>query len=684
MSKLITREPQGGAAAPAPDASADLFAGLTSRPIIIQNVKPAVDDGRYPVKREVGDDLEVTAEVFRDGHVTLTAVILWRRADETAWREMPMTLINPGLDLWSGSIRLNANATYVYTVEAWTDHYETWAGELEKKIAADQNVNLELIEGRTLVADAVGRAKGDDAEVLSTLLIAFDKADDERRQRLMLADHVRAAMARAADRSEAVRYDRELEVFVDRIEARYAAWYEMFHRSQGTVPGKGATFADCEERLPEIKAMGFDVIYFVPIHPIGKVHRKGPNNTLVAGPNDPGSPYAIGSDEGGHKAVNPELGTLADFKRFVRACHAQGMEVALDFAIQCAPDHPWIKEHPEWFIFRPDGTIKYAENPPKKYQDIVNVNFYGPHQKALWEELLSTFLFWVEQGVKIFRVDNPHTKPIPFWEWVIREVHKVDPEVIFLAEAFTRPPVMKMLGKVGYTQSYTYFTWRNFKGEIIDYLTELTTSPVKDYMRPNFFPSTPDINPPFLQTGGRPAHMIRFALAATLSSVYGMYNGFELCEATPIPGKEEFLNSEKYDYKVWDWDRPGNIKEFITQINRIRRENPALQELDNLSFYPADDDNILFYGKMTPDRSNMVFVVVNLDPFDSHVAELEFPLTQMGLKEGETFQVEELLTGRKHLWRSAKQGVKLEPETNPVEIYRIGAWEKVDYRSPCF
>jgi len=680
---LTDTHPQTAAAA-APAALAALAAGLRSRPIVVQNVQPQIDGGRWPVKREVGDDLEVTAEIFRDGHVELSAVVLWRRADETAWRETPMTLVNPGLDLWSGTIRLSANTNWFYTVEAWTDHFGTWAHELGKKVADGQTVTLELIEGRALVAEAAARATGDDADLLIALLTSFDKADDLRRQRLLLAEDVQAAMTRWPDRSQAVRYDLDLEVFVDRIEARYAAWYEMFHRSQGTVEGKGATFADCEERLPEIKAMGFDVIYFVPIHPIGRLHRKGPNNALVAGPGDPGSPYAIGSAEGGHKAVNPELGTLSDFRRFVRACHAQGMEVALDFAIQCAPDHPWIKEHPEWFIFRPDGTIKYAENPPKKYQDIVNVNFYGPHQEALWKELLSTFLFWVEQGVKIFRVDNPHTKPIPFWEWLIREVHAVDPEVIFLAEAFTRPRVMQMLAKAGYTQSYTYFTWRNFKGEIIDYLTELTTSPVKEYMRPNFFPSTPDINPPFLQTGGRPAHMIRLALAATLSSVYGMYNGYELCEATPVPGKEEFLNSEKYDYKVWDWDRPGNIKDFVSKINAIRRANPALHELDNLRFHPADDDNILFYGKMTKDKSNMVFVVVNLDPFDSHVAELIFPLEEMGLEPGDTFQVEELLTGRKHLWRSARQGVKLDPEVNPVEIFRIGTWEKVDYRSPCY
>ncbi len=658
--------------------------GLVSRPIVIEAVQPSVDDGRYPVKREVGDELEVRATIFRDGHDKLAACILYRRQDEPAWAEAPMRLDNPGLDHWVGGVRLTENTTYLYTVEAWTDVYESWCDELQKKLAAEQAVSIELLEGRALVEEAMARAAGDDLARMRQALNAFDTHGDEVRSALLLDAGLRAAMARAVDRSLSIRYDRTLTVTVDRVEARFAAWYEMFHRSQGRIPGKSATFADCEERLPEIKAMGFDVIYFVPIHPIGKAHRKGANNAVVAKPGEPGSPYAIGSEEGGHTAIHPELGTPGDFRRFVRACHAQGMEVALDFAIQCSPDHPWLREHPEWFTIRPDGTIKYAENPPKKYQDIVNVSFYGPHQTALWQELLDVVLFWVDQGVKIFRVDNPHTKPVPFWEWLIGTVRARDPEVIFLAEAFTRPPMLKMLAKVGFQQSYTYFTWRNFKQELTDYLTELTQGHSKEYLRPNFFTNTPDINPPFLQTGGRPAHMIRFVLAATLSSVYGIYNGFELCEATPIPGKEEYLNSEKYEYKVWDWDRPGNIKDFITRINAIRSNNRALHELENLRFYPADDDNILFYGKMTAERDNMIFVVVNLDPFDPHVAELEFPLDAMGLKAGETFQVEELLTGKRHLWRNAYQGVRLDPEVNPCEIYRIGTWEKVDYRSPCF
>jgi starch synthase (maltosyl-transferring) len=596
-----------------------------------------------------------------------------------------MSLENPGLDRWRSGFWLDENARYEYTIEAWYDGFESWRDELEKKRSAGQDVSLELIEGRQIVAGALGRAGPADAERLRKILADFDAAAEaEDRAAYVMSSMVRAIMARSPDRGAATRYDRTLEVTVDRVRARFAAWYEMFPRSQGTTPGKSATFKDCERRLAEVRDMGFDVVYFVPIHPIGRIHRKGKNNAVVAKPGEPGSPYAIGAAEGGHTAVHPDLGTLEDFRRFVEATHEHGMEVALDFAIQCSPDHPWVKEHPEWFKFRPDGTIKYAENPPKKYQDIVNVDFHGPQSAALWRELRDVVLFWAEQGVKTFRVDNPHTKPVPFWEWLISEVKDRHPDAIFLAEAFTRPPMLKMLAKVGFSQSYTYFTWRNFKQELIDYLTELTQTDVKEYLRPNFFTNTPDINPPYLQTGGRPAHQVRLVLAATLSSVYGIYNGFELCEATPIPGKEEYLDSEKYEYKVWDWDRPGNIKDYIATVNRIRRDNPALQELDNLRFYPAHDDSILFYGKMTPDRGNMVFVAVNLDPFEPHEADVEFPLSDMGIPEQETYEVEELLSGAKHLWRGSRQHLRLDPAANPAAILRIVPWQHVDYREPCF
>jgi starch synthase (maltosyl-transferring) len=645
--------------------------GLKSRSIVIRDVRPRLEEGRFPVKREVGDILEVSAKIFREGHDKLTAVLLYRRQAEKTWREVPMTLINQGLDQWTGSVELTDNAMYVYTIEAWTDVYASWCDEMEKKLEAGQNVTLELREGRELIGETAGRATGADAESLGEILKRFDQLDDVGRAGLLMDDKVRAIETRWPDRGTAVRCDQEFEVMVDRVIARFAAWYEMFPRSQGKIPGQSGTFDDCIARFPEVRALGFNVVYFVPIHPIGRAYRKGPNNTLEVGPNDPGSPYAIGAEEGGHKAIHPDLGTLEDFRRLVKASHEHGMEVALDFAIQCSPDHPWIKEHPEWFLFRPDGTIKYAENPPKKYQDIVNVDFFNEHWESLWHELKSTFEFWIDQGVKIFRVDNPHTKPVPFWEWVIREIKAKHPDVIFLAEAFTRPEPLSMLAKVGYSQSYTYFTWRHTKQELTEYLTELTQTELSEYLRPNFFTNTPDINPPFLQTGGRPAHMIRMVLAATLSSVYGIYSGFELCEATPIPGKEEYLNSEKYEIKVWDWDRPGNIKDYIARINRIRAENLALHELDNLRFYRADDDNVLFYGKMTPDRSNMVFVVVNLDPFNSHDSFIWFPLAEMGLGDSELFVAEEQLSNRRLDWRGSRQWVRLDPQTNPCEIFRI-------------
>ena len=634
--------------------------------VIIEGVYPELDCGRYPVKREVADRLEVRADIFKDGHDVIAAVVKHRQKGKRKWSETPMELVNPGLDLWTASLELPDNTRVEYTIEAWMDEYGSWLREVNKKVEAGQKVELELLEGQGLVEEAAERAS---EARFATLLEEFDAASYDERLALLRSRETRELMARHPDRSTSTTY-KTLEVVVDRVGARYAAWYEMFHRSQGTEPGRGATFREAENRLPEIASMGFDVLYLLPIHPIGKTHRKGPNNTLNAGPGDPGSPYAIGSEEGGHKSVNPELGTLEDFRHFVGACHEHGMEVALDFAIQCAPDHPYIKEHPEWFKFRPDGTIKYAENPPKKYQDIVNVDFHSEDWKNLWQEWLDVTLFWVEQGVKIFRVDNPHTKPFPFWEWLIRTVQEKHPEVIFLAEAFSRPRIMQNLGKLGFTQSYTYFTWRTEKWELIEYLTELTQEEPKEYMRPNFFPSTPDINPQILQKGGRPAFQMRFVLAATLSSVYGIYNSFELCEGTPVPGKEEFLNSEKYDYKVWDWDRPGNIKEYIRRVNNIRRENPALHELTNLTFHNAPNDNILFYSKTSGD--NTVLVAVNLDPYGVHDGHLELPLETLGIGEDEEYVVEELISGRELPGRRGRYfWVRLVPEENVAEIFRV-------------
>jgi starch synthase (maltosyl-transferring) len=636
--------------------------------IRIEDVWPELDGGRYPVKRVLGETFEVWADLFRDGHDKLRAVV--RYAPEGhPWRETPLVFFDN--DRWVGRFPLDAVGRWRYTIEAWTDHFESWRDEVDKKREADQDIALELFEGRDLVAAALPHADAEDAAFLCEVLRRFDEADTPRRAELMLATELGEAMARAMPREDVERYPRELEITVDRERARFAAWYEMFPRSQGSVPGRSANFADCIARLPEIAELGFDVVYLVPIHPIGRINRKGRDNAVEALPDDPGSPYAIGSREGGHRTVDPGLGTLADFRRFVRAAEALGIEVALDFAIQCAPDHPWVREHPQWFRFRPDGTIKFAENPPKKYQDIVNVDFYNPERDGLWTELRDTVLFWIGEGVRTFRVDNPHTKPLPFWECLIREVKARHPDTVFLAEAFTRPKMMRALAKAGFTQSYTYFTWRNTKSELVEYLTELTRGPAREYFRPNFFTNTPDILPVFLQEGGRPAFRIRLALAATLSPAYGIYNGFELCENTPIPGREEYLHSEKYEYKVWDWDRPGHIKDDIRALNRFRCANPALQEFLNLQFLECPDPAILAYAKATADRGNVVVVAVNLDPHAVHESEIELPLGELGLPSDAGFTVEEAFTRDRTIWQGARQHLRLDPETNPALVFSL-------------
>lgn len=672
-----------------PSATPAILEGaVRSRRIVIQNVAPAIDCGRFPIKREVGDALTVSAEIFKEGHGTLQAVLKLRPNPGAAWTEFPMTLVNPGLDQWTATAPLEALGRWQYSVEAWEDDYRSWATDTAKKRAADQDVGVDLAEGMGLLEAACERADGANGDRLKDILARARAAeadeDTETLADVLLSPDLHMLMERCPDRSNSVQMEMPLEVVVDPVNARYAAWYEMFPRSQGTDPDKGATFDDCIKRIPDVAAMGFDVLYFVPIHPIGEQFRKGKNNSFPAKPGEPGSPYAIGSRHGGHKAVDPGLGTLEDFRRVVKAAGEHGMAVALDIAIQCSQDHPWLKEHPEWFLWRPDGTIKYAENPPKKYQDIVNVNFYGDHQMALWEELRDVFLHWCDQGVRIFRVDNPHTKPVPFWEWVIREVKDRHPDAVFLSEAFTRPTMLKMLAKVGFSQSYTYFTWRNFKHELEDYLKDLVQTEAREYLRPNFFTSTPDILPDFLQRGGRPAFMIRAVLAATLSSVYGIYNGYELCENRALPGKEEYLDSEKYQYKVWDWDRPGNIKSYLTTLNRIRRDNPALHELENLEFHRCDSDSVLFYSKTSFDDSNMIFLAVNLDPFEPHETTLEFPLERMGLREGDSFAVEELFTGVRRLWRGSRHAVTLDPAENPAVVFRVRRWKSVDYVDPCY
>jgi starch synthase (maltosyl-transferring) len=636
--------------------------------ILIENVYPEIDGGRYPAKRIVGDTVEVWADLFRDGHDKLAAVLKYGFEDEDR-QETPFEFYDN--DRWVARFRPDRVGRWCYTIEAWTDRFESWRDDLGKKREAGQDVALELIEGSHIIEAAAAHAAKQDAAVLRKLLEQFADADGKRRAELMLSAELRNLLAGVDDRAELVRYGRELELVVDRPEARFAAWYEMFPRSQGKKPGKSANFDDCIERLGDVAALGFDVVYLVPIHPIGRVNRKGRDNAIAAAPDDPGSPYAIGAAEGGHTAVDPQLGTLADFRRFVAAAAELGMEVALDFAIQCAPDHPWVAEHRQWFRFRPDGSIRYAENPPKKYEDIVNVEFDNPDREGLWTALRDTVLFWIDQGVRTFRVDNPHTKPLPFWEWLIGEVKARCPEAIFLSEAFTRPKIMRALAKAGFSQSYTYFTWRNTKAELTEYLTELTQGPAKEYFRPNFFTNTPDILPFFLQEGGRPAFRIRLMLAGSLSPAFGIYNGFELCENAAIPGREEYIHSEKYEYKVWDWDRPGNIKRDIAILNRFRRENPALQELTNLRFLDCADPNILAYAKATADRSNIVIAIVNLDPHGVHGGEVTLPLAEWGLAEDQDFSVEEAFTGRVTAWRGNRQHLVLDPQINPAQLFRL-------------
>jgi len=660
----------------------------STHPFIIEDIYPSIDNGKYPVKREVGETFTVQATVFRDGH-DVSRVILKHREKhgDEKWHESEMEIVNPGLDLWQGGFDLKKNARYQYTIEAYTDIYQSWLRDAQKKIEANQDIKSELIEGGDLINEAIKViSKKQEKEYLKGLLLKLESSTTQKDKLKMLScEEFLDVMNRNLPRNDSTTYEPALEVVVDRVKARFAAWYEMFPRSQGTVPGKSATFKDCIKRLPEIKEMGFDVVYLVPIHPIGKTNRKGPNNTLAAGPDDPGSPYAIGAEEGGHMSVEPGLGTIEDFVEFEKACRKLGMEVALDFAINCSPDHPYVKEHPEWFFARPDRTIKCAENPPKKYEDIYPLNFYAPDEKwkSLWEEMKKIFLFWIEKNVRIFRVDNPHTKPIPFWRWLINTIQKQYPDVIFLSEAFTKPPMMKALAKVGFTQSYTYFTWRNFKDEFIDYFTELTQTEMSEYFRGNLWTNTPDILPQILQEGGRAAFKMRFVLASTLSSVYGIYSGFELCESAWIEGKEEYLNSEKYEYKVWDWARPGNIKDFITKVNKIRRENPALRLYRNLRFYQADNDNILFYGKSTKDKKSIILVAVNLDPFHRHECHVDIPLEEFGLKSDETFELHELITGERFLCKEARQHISLDPKKEPAHIYNLEKWvrkeEDFDY-----
>jgi starch synthase (maltosyl-transferring) len=639
--------------------------------VVIEKVEPEVDGGRFPIKRVVGEAVTVRADIFADGHDSLCALLLYRHESEQQWHKTPMRLL--ANDRWEGIFTVAELGTWFYTLEARIDHFLTWKLDFEKRFKAGQDLEVDREVGARLIEAAAGRAGRDDAaRLLECASQIRQAADDPRALSLAREEELAELMAVHFDPKLSCVWRQELGVTVEPEKALFSAWYELFPRSCCREDGGHGTFRECEKFLPLIAESGFDVVYFPPIHPIGRTHRKGKNNAPVAAEEDPGSPWAIGSAEGGHKAVHPELGTMEDFERFLARANELGLQVAMDIAFQCSPDHPYVREHPEWFRWRPDGTVQYAENPPKKYEDIIPFDFESAEWASLWEELRSVLLFWAGKGVTIFRVDNPHTKPFSFWEWVIREVRKAHPETLFLSEAFTRPKVMYRLAKVGLSQSYTYFSWRNTRPELEQYLTELTKTEVREFFRPNFWPNTPDILPEFLQYGGAPAFVIRLLLASTLSSSYGIYGPpFELFVADALPGKEEYIHSEKYEIRCWDWNDPRNLRQLISRVNRIRRENPALQTNWNLRFCETDNDNLICYLKGTADRSNFLLVVVSLDPFNNQEGTVRVPLEELGISAGRPYLVHDLLTDEKNIWHDEKNHVALKLQAMPAKIYRL-------------
>ena len=639
--------------------------------VVIENLQPLIEGGRYPIKRIVGEDLAVEADIFKDGHDVVAAVLKWRVLGKREWRETPMTFVDN--DRWRGVCTLYDEAIHEYTVEAWTDTFRSWQSEFAKKFDGGiSDLRSEALEGAASVEAAARRARDRaDAARLREFSEQIATMANSEIYAIAQSGELEVLMATYPDRSAAAQYAPAPRVVVDRQAALFGAWYEFFPRSAEGRGDRGSTFRDCLPRVDDAKAMGFDVIYFPPIHPIGHTNRKGRNNSITCEPGDPGVPWAIGSEAGGHKAVEPSLGTLADFDWLQKQVRKRGMEIALDFALNCSPDHPYVKEHPEWFYKRPDGTIKYAENPPKKYEDIYPLNFRCENWRELWAEMKSIVLFWAEHGVRIFRVDNPHTKPVAFWEYLITGVRKKYHDAMFLSEAFTRPKMMKALAKAGFNQSYTYFTWRNSKRELIEYFTELTQMEMSEYFRPNLWPNTPDILPFVLQEGGRPAFMTRVLLAATLSPLYGIYSGYELCENKALPGREEYLDSEKYQFKERDWNEPGNIKDWIARINKIRRENRALQLYRNLRFYHAESEAILFYGRMTAARDNIILVVVNLDPHRKQNSFVYVPIEEFGQMESDEYEVYDLLNDTRYTWRGRQNYVELDPEIQPAHIFLV-------------
>ncbi len=678
------------------------------RRVVIEGIAPHIEGGRHPVRRIVNDEVAVSAAIYADGHDLLAARLLYRHKTERRWRFTPMQA--EGNDVWSGAFRVDKIGLWSFTIQGWIDHFETWASDLKKRLGAQasetdrgnpdaessaRDLPLAFRSGAILLHEASLRARGADARRFTEAAKLLNQLADENRSiyEYPLSGELHRSLADYPDLRHATQCEIEFPVAVDRELACFSSWYEIFPRSASPVPGQHGTFTDVERQLPEIASMGFDVLYLPPIHPIGRAFRKGPNNSVNAGSAAPGSPWAIGDKEvfpcetlgakqngdcGGHKSIHPQLGTFADFDHLVTTAKNYKVEIALDIAFQCSPDHPWVTEHPNWFMIRPDGSIQYAENPPKKYQDIYPLNFESPDWRRLWGELYSIFEFWIEHGVRVFRVDNPHTKALPFWEWCLGKLNSKYPEVIFLAEAFTRPHVMYGLAKRGFTQSYTYFTWRNSKAELISYLEEITRPPVSEFFRPNFWPNTPDILHKTLQEGGRSAFAQRVILAATLSSNYGIYGpAYELAEnapAKPAPGKaesEEYLNSEKYEIRQRDRNAPGSLVPLITALNRIRRENSALHANSSLHFHSIDNPNLLCYSKSTPGSENTVLVAVNLDAFNEQTGWTDLDLSQIGISPGEAFVVEDLLSEQSYTWRDRRNYIALRPGVQPAHIFRI-------------
>ena len=635
--------------------------------IVIQYPRPAVDEGRFPAKRCVGDTVAVSADVFRDGHELLRAVVRYRGPGENRkWGESEMRRIDAHLGgvRWSGEFDVDRDGRWEYTIDAWTDTFGTWRDEFERKLAAgQQDLGGELSEGIVLLRAAIKNPKRQqtgDRELIEHAIhtLEDDQVPESAKRGLALGDELAAAIERAQERHGAIALTPELAIEVDRLRARFGTWYELFPRSWGGLKG-------VERKLPRLAKLGFDIVYLAPIHPIGHTNRKGRDNALTAGPNDPGSPWAIGDESGGHDAIHPELGTEDDLRSLTDTARTHGIDICLDFAIQCSADHPWLREHPEWFHHRPDGTLKYAENPPKRYQDIYNVNWESPDWRGLWDALLSVVLRWVDCGVKVFRVDNPHTKPFRFWEWLIEEVHARDRDVIFLAEAFTKRAVMRHLAKLGFSQSYTYFTWKNSRWELTEYVSELAYSGEQEYFRPNFFANTPDILHAYLQHGGRPAFQARLILAATLSPTYGIYSGFENAENVPVhEGSEEYLHSEKYELKQRSLDGP--LVPLIERVNRIRRENPALQTFSNVTFLDTANEALIAYAKQSP--GSTVITVVNIDPHQTQEGVAVVPAS-LGLPPA--FTVYDTLSDEGFQWRIGPNYVRLEPGVRQAHLMRV-------------